>query len=361
MECQNMISGATPDKISLNNDQVIFDYAQQLGYGEFHTKIDAATGLRAIVAIHSTKRGPALGGCRLLEYASIGSAFNDAIRLGQGMTYKAAISNLPLGGGKAVILKPKIISDRTAYFQAFGKFINSLNGRYITAMDSGTLTDDMDAIYTQTPYVTGVTTQGGDPSPHTVLGVRRGIEAAIKFHLKKNTLKGIRVAIQGAGHVGHDLCKDLTRRGAIVSICDVNSETAIQTGQEFEATIVPTESIYDVDCDVFAPCALGGILNEKTIPRLKAAIVAGSANNQLAKPQDANLLHQRNILYAPDYAINAGGLIFAYAQYTKASLKEAKTRIDNIYDTLRIIFERSVTENCSTAIIADQLAIERLV
>lgn len=345
---------------TLMNDQVIFDYAQQLGYGEFHIKIDASTGLRAIIALHSTKRGPALGGCRLLEYSSIGSAFNDAIRLGYGMTYKTAISNLPLGGGKAVLLKPKIIPNRPAYFQSFGKFINSLNGRYITAVDSGTSITDMDVIASQTTYVTGTLAQGGDPSPHTTLGLRRGIEAAVKFQLKKDTLKGIRVAIQGIGHVGHNLCKELVQAGAEVTICDINQDAAIQTAKELGVALVPSEDIYDIDCDVFAPCALGGILNENTIRRLKASIVAGSANNQLAKPEDSDRLHQRNILYAPDYAINAGGVIFAYAQYSNTPFEEAQKKIENIYNTMLIIFERSKLENCPTAIIADQLAIERL-
>lgn len=355
-----MTDGEMTPQDSLFDDQVIFDYAQQLGYGEFHTKIDSETGLRAIIAIHSTKRGPALGGCRLIEYPSIGDAFNDAIRLGYGMSYKAAISNLPLGGGKSVLLKPKVITNRKAYFESFGRFVNSLNGRYITAMDSGTTTTDMDAIYTESPYVTGMTNDGGDPSPHTAFGVCRGIEAAVKFQLKRNDLKGLRVAIQGAGHVGYDLCKQLVFLGAKVTICDMNPAIATRCAVEFSAEVVDSEAIYDVDSDVFSPCALGSTLNENTIPRLKASIVAGSANNQLGKPEDGALLHERGILYAPDYAINAGGLIFAYAQYTKTSLEKAREDIGDIYNTLLIIFDRSKIENCATSLIADKLAIERL-
>lgn len=342
------------------NSQSIFDYAEKLGCSEFHIKIDPKTGLKAIIAIHNTKRGPALGGCRLLEYVSIEDAFKDAIRLARGMTYKTAVSNLPLGGGKSVLLKPKVIEDHKAYFETFGRFINSLNGRYITAMDSGTYVADMDVIATQTPYVTSTTKDGGDPSPLTALGIHRGIEAAIKFQLKKDTLKGLHIAIQGVGHVGYDLCQRLRLAGAKVTICDINENNAQACAKQFNVETVPYEAIYDIDCDVFSPCALGGILNKETIPRIKAPIIAGSANNQLATPEDGDRLQKRGILYAPDYAINAGGIIFAHAQYVQASLEEAKTNISKIYYTLLTIFERAQIEGCSPATIADEIAVERL-
>jgi len=346
---------------TLLNDQVIFNYAQELGYGRFHIKIDSKTGLRAIIAIHSTKRGPALGGCRLIKYPHIGAAFNDAMRLGYGMSYKAAISNLPLGGGKAVLLKPDEIADRTAYFTAFGKFIDSLKGEYITAVDSGTSIADMETIATQTNYVTGTASEGGDPSPLTALGVRRGIEAAVKFKLNKDNLKGIRIAIQGLGRVGYYLCKELIPLGAKIIASDVNKTLVEQYQEKFSIDTVLPENIYDVECDVFSPCALGGTLNERTIPRLTASIIAGSANNQLEKPQQGEMLHLRGILYAPDYAINAGGLIFAYAQYTHASLEKAQENVSNIYYSLMTIFERSKAENYPTAGVADEIAKERLV
>lgn len=339
------------------NDQIIFHCAQQLDYGKFHIKIDNKTGLHAIVAIHSTKRGPALGGCRLIEYPTIGAAFNDAIRLGHGMTYKAALHNLPLGGGKAVLLKPDNIPNRKAYFAAFGEFVHSLGGQYITAMDSGTVTEDMDVISTKTPYVT--CTQ--DPSPYTALGVIRGIEAAVKFRLKKDNLKGIHVAVQGLGHVGYDLCQTLIQLGANVTACDADPIRAKACAQALPIDIVSPENIYDVGCDVFSPCALGGILNDSTIHRLRMPIVAGAANNQLEKPEQGEMLHLRGILYAPDYAINAGGLIFACAQYAKTSLQTAKTHTNEIYQTLTAIFERSQTENCPTSTVADRLAEERLI
>ena len=347
-----MVSGETTSEASLLNDQIIFNYAEQLGYGRFYIKIDPATKLRAIVAIHSTKRGPALGGCRLIEYSSIGAALNDAIRLGYGMSYKAAINNLPLGGGKAVLLKPKKIPNRKAYFTAFGKFVETLNGQYITAVDSGTSIADMDIVATQTRYVTGISSAGGDPSPLTALGVRRGIEAAVKFKLNKDNLKDIRVAIQGMGRVGYSLCKELIALGAKIIACDVDQVAMKKYAQELNIKMVSPDNIYDVDCDVFSPCALGGSLNETTIPRLTAAIVAGSANNQLEKPEQGEMLHLRNVLYAPDYAINAGGLIFAYAQYIHASLTEAQARVSDIYQSLMTIFERSAVENRPTSVIA---------
>lgn len=355
-----MVNGELSSDINLFDDQIIFNYAEQLDYGKFHIKIDPKTGLRAIIAIHSTKRGPALGGCRLIEYPSIGAAFNDAIRLGHGMTYKAAISNLPLGGGKGVLLKPAKIHDRQAYFEAFGEFVDSLNGEYITALDSGTSIADMDVIATKTRYVTGMTSEDGDPSPHTALGVRLGIEAAVKFKLKRDHLKGIRIAVQGMGHVGYALCKELISLGAIVIACDADEARIEKCAKELNIETVSPENIYDVDCDVFAPCALGGILNETTIPRLTASIVAGGANNQLQKPEQGEMLHLRGILYAPDYAVNAGGLIFAYAQYMHTSLQAAQTNIGHIYHILTTIFDRSKAENCPTSYIADKIAAEQL-
>lgn len=345
---------------SLLNDQIIFNYAEELGYGKFHIKIDSETGLRAIIAIHSTKRGPALGGCRLLKYPHIGAAFNDAMRLGYGMSYKAAISDLPLGGGKAVLLKPDEIQDRTAYFKAFGKFVESLKGEYITAVDSGTSVTDMETIASQTNYVTGTSSEGGDPSPLTALGVRRGIEAAVKFKLNKDNLKGIHVAIQGLGRVGYYLCKELIPLGAKITASDIDKTLVEKYENELPIETVLPENIYDVESDVFSPCALGGTLNERTIPRLKATIIAGSANNQLERPQQGEMLHLKNILYTPDYAINAGGLIFAYAQYTHASLEKAQENVSNIYYSLMNIFERSKVENSPTSWVADEIAKERL-
>lgn len=341
-------------------DDALLRYAEELGFGELHFKFDVATGLRAIVAIHNTKRGPALGGCRCIEYPSTDAAVRDVLRLAFGMSYKNAMANLPLGGGKSVLIKPKHIVDRVAYFQAFGAFVNELNGRYITAMDSGTGTTDMDAIATQTPYVTNLSKHNGDPAPFTALGVFKGIQAAVKFKLDRSSLEGLHVAIQGVGHVGYNIAKNLHKAGAKLTICDRDQETAQHCAEEFGATIVSPEQIYSVSCDVFAPCALGAVLNDETIPQLQTTIVAGAANNQLAEPRHAQAMRDRGILYAPDYVINAGGVIFAYAEYKEASTKAAEDHIFHIHDTLLELFERAKRENRLTSDVADIIAAERL-
>jgi len=337
----------------------LFAYAEKLGFGELHVKFDQATELCAIIAIHSTKRGPALGGCRCIEYATTADAIRDALRLARGMSYKAAISNLPLGGGKTVLMKPKNIANRNAYFEAFGRFVEDLGGRYITAMDSGTEVSDMDAIARSTRHVS-TTSRGGDPGPFTALGVLRGIEAAAKHKWQRSELAGLTIAIQGVGHVGYSLARDLHKLGVKLIVCDRNEAAVARCQEEFGAQAVAAEDIYSVECDIFAPCALGAILNDQTIPLLKAKIVAGSANNQLAEPRHDVALWERDILYAPDYAINAGGLIHALAEYQQSSMEEASKHINEIHDTLLTIFERSAQERKSTGEIADIIAAERL-
>lgn len=338
----------------------LFDYAKKLGFGDIHIKFDPTSELYAIIAIHSTKRGPALGGCRCIEYHSTTDAIRDAIRLAQGMSFKAAMANLPLGGGKAVLMRPHQMTDREAYFSAFGRFVNELGGRYITAMDSGTEITDMDIISTQTNYVTTISRRNGDPAPFTALGVLRGIQAAVKFKLNRDDLVGLHIAIQGAGHVGFDLARGLHRLGATITVCDRNLIAAQRCVAEFDANIVDLHEIYKVDCDIFAPCALGAILNDETIPQIKASIVAGSANNQLAEPRHAAMLKAHDILYAPDYVINAGGVIHAYAEYAETSTEEAEKHIWGIYDTLLELFARAEQENKTTHEIADIIALERL-
>ncbi len=340
----------------------VFKYAQDLKYGELHFKIDQKTGLFAIVAIHSTKLGPAIGGCRCISYPSTSTAIVDALRLAHMMSYKAAICGLPHGGAKAVLMKPEIIFDRTAYFQAFAEFVNELNGKYVTAMDSGTNVMDMDIIATRTNFVTCTTNiDGGDPSPFTATGVRRGIEAAVKFKLNRSSLQGIHVAIQGAGHVGYFLARELIAAGARLTMADINKVHLDKCVKEFGVATVSPEDIYQVKCDVFAPCALGAILNANTIELLNTSIVAGSANNQLRDlKQDDLALFEKGILYAPDFLINAGGLIHAAATYDHASLEQAKDKIYNIYDAAMTIFERARDENKPTHYIAQIIAEERL-
>ncbi len=341
------------------NDELL-QYAESLGYGDVHMKIDAATGLRAIIAIHSTKRGPALGGCRFIEYPTTRDALRDALRLGWGMSYKAAMANLPLGGGKAVLLKTPQITDREAHFGAFGRFVNEMSGRYITAMDSGTEVSDMDVIARYTPYVASTSRNSGDPGPSTALGVLRGIFATVKFKMQRDNLEGLHVAIQGVGHVGYSLAQRLHNLGVRLSICDRNTEAAKICEKEFGAKIVSLDEIFKLDCDIFAPCAYGGIINDETIPTIKAKIIAGSANNQLAELRHGEALRKRDILYAPDYVINAGGLIEAYALYQGLSMAEAELQISHIYDTLLLIFDRAAREGKPTSQVADTIASERL-
>ena len=338
----------------------ILEYAEQLGFGDIHFYMDRKTGLRAIVAIHSTKLGPALGGCRCIEYPNFRAALQDAVRLAHGMSMKAAVSNLAYGGGKSVLVKPKVIEDRAAYFQSFGKFVDNLNGRYITAMDSGTDQPDMDNISKQTSYVSCVSMEDGDPSPYTAIGVLRSIEAAVKFHFGRDDLDGLHVAIQGVGHVGYHLAKDLHDRGVKLTVCDRNKEQLEKCQREFGATVVSTDDIYNVDCDVFSPCALGGVLDDVNIPKIKAEIIAGSANNQLESPEHGQQLWDKNILYIPDYVANAGGLIRACAEYEGKGPDAVADDIVNIYDSVMGVLDRSQTENKATNFIADQIAHERL-
>lgn len=339
----------------------LFRYAERLNYGELHIKVDSETHLRAIVAIHNLKRGPAIGGLRFIHYDTTDEAIVDVLRLGRMMSYKAAIHNLPHGGAKSVIIKPKHYNRETC-LEKFGEFVESLGGSYITAMDSGTSAEDMDVIARRTRYVTCTTgsDSSGDPSPLTALGVRRGIEAAVKFKLQRDSLEGIHVAVQGAGHVGHALLKELHDRGAVLTVCDVNQRLIERAADEFNATIVSTDQIYDVKADVFAPCALGAILNLKTIPRLRVSIVAGSANNQLAHAHHGQVLHDRGILYAPDFVINAGGLIHVAVVYDHGNLERSQRQIEDIYFTTLEIMERARAEDRPTSEIALQMAEEKL-
>lgn len=337
-------------------------YAEFLGYGDLHFKIDTKTGLKAIVAINNLKRGPAIGGCRMVPYQTMDKAVEDALRLGYMMSYKAAINLLPHGGAKSVIIRPKVIKDREAFFEKFGEFVNELGGRYITAVDSGTTPAEMDIIARRTPFVTCTTASGidSDPSPSTALGVRRGIEAAVKFKLGKDTLEGIHVAIQGVGQVGYYLAQDLHQRGARLTVADINTAHVERAVKEFGAAVVAPDQIYDVAADVFSPCALGAVLNLNTINRLKASIVAGSANNQMSHRHYGSVMHERGILYAPDFLINAGGLIVVAVLYDKGDMQKCIEQINNIYFTVYDIFERSAVENRATSEIAENLAKERL-
>ncbi|KTD46095.1 Glu/Leu/Phe/Val dehydrogenase [Legionella quinlivanii] len=347
------------DAVSPIHDDFL-EYALGHGFGEVHFKVDSATGMKAMVAIHNTKLGPALGGCRFIEYPNTQSAIYDAMRLARGMSYKAASVNLPLGGGKAVIIKPAGNYDREAYLHAFGEFVNDLGGRYITALDSGTELRDMDIIAQHTPYVASLSSHNGDPSPSTAKGVLRGIQAAVEFKLGKSSLSGLHVAIQGLGHVGFLLARHLHEQGAILSVSDVNPEVVERAVKEFGATAVSTDVIHKLPCDVFAPCALGAIINDMSIGQLQTTIIAGAANNQLAHSYHGQLLHEKGILYAADYVINAGGLIFAASKYLHTPEDLVNQQIDSIRTHLLEIFSRSQRENQPTSVIADTIAQEKL-
>lgn len=352
--------------IEIMNDTIpttaddIFNYAQSHGFGELHFKIDPETGMKAIIAIHNTKLGPALGGCRFIEYENTASAIYDAMRLARGMSYKSACVNLPLGGGKAVIIKPKGFYDRNAYFHAFGKFVAELNGRYITALDSGTILTDMDIIAEHTPHVASLSNYDGDPSPFTAQGVFRGIEAAVQFKLKRSSVEGLHVAVQGLGHVGFLLCQHLFEAGARLTVADINEDRVLQACQKFKAQAIPTDQIHKMPCDVFSPCALGGIINDAMLSQCQTMIIAGAANNQLAHTYHGQQCHEKGILYAPDYVINAGGLIYAASKYLHLSNDKAQQQIFGIAETLTTIFERATIENRPTSEIADQIAKEKL-
>lgn len=338
----------------------VFQYAKELGYGELHIKMDQKTGLFAIIAIHSTTLGPALGGCRCIPYSSTNAAIRDALRLAQSMTYKAAITGLPLGGGKSVLIKPDNIADRQTYFEIFGQFIETLGGRYITAMDSGTNPEDMDAIAKHTKHVTGKSSNYGDPSPFTARGVFRAIQAAIQYKLGKESLQGLHIAIQGAGHVGFYLAQELHKLGVKLTMTDINEKTLQRCVEQFNATVVKPDEIYGVECDLFAPCALGAIINDDTIPQFKTEIIVGAANNQLAEPRHGQILLERGILYGPDYVVNAGGLVCACAEYLHTPLDEIHRQADRIYDTSLAIFDRAEKADRPTSIVADEIAEEKI-
>jgi leucine dehydrogenase len=311
--------------------------------------------LYAIVAIHSTRLGPALGGCRCLTYGSVDAAVRDAIRLARGMSYKAALSGLALGGGKAVLMRPDQIPDRGAYFEAFGAFVEDLGGRYITSVDSGTGVQDMDAIAHRTSHVTATSTDrggSGNPSPTTALGVCIGIEAAARWTLKRSGLEGLHVAIQGVGHVGYELARLLHERGARLTVSDHNPESCEACADQFHARVVAPESIYQVNAEVFSPCALGGVLNAKSIPQLRVAIVAGAANNQLATPEDGARLFRAGILYAPDYVVNAGGLMHV----APVSGPDIRSKVQVIEARLTQIFQLSAEEGRQPEKVANSLA-----
>ena len=339
----------------------VFDHVEFDNHESVHYFHDADTGLRAIVAVHSTALGPGAGGTRRWVYNNDEDALTDVLRLSRGMTYKNAVAGLKLGGGKAVILASDDAPKSPELFRTFGRFINSLSGRYITAEDVGCSVEDMRYVHEETKFVTGLPQSGndagGDPSPWTALGCFEGIEAAAEARLGADSLKGLRVAVQGVGHVGFYLCKLLHEAGAELFVSDVNKEHLKITLDAVPATVVPPPELLFADVDVLAPCALGNILTSTTIPKIKAKIIAGGANNQLSTPADGMRLAERDILYAPDYVINAGGIINVAAQYYGNSSKDdVRADVGRIKDRLKKIFEQAKETGRPTNELADELA-----
>lgn len=341
----------------------IFEYLQKYDYEQLIFCHDAASGLKAIICIHDTTLGPALGGCRMWTYASEEDAIVDALRLARGMTYKAAAAGLNLGGGKTVIIGDPKKDKNEAMFRALGRYIQSLGGRYITAEDVGTTVADMDIIHQETDYVTGVSPEfgsSGNPSPVTAYGVYVGMKAAAKVAFGSDSLAGKTVAVQGVGSVGYHLCKHLHEEGAKLIVTDINPENVKRAVEEFGAQAVGADEIYAVDCDIFSPCALGGILNDETLPKLKAKVIAGSANNQLKEERHGDRIHEMGIVYAPDYVINAGGLINVADELEGYNRERALKKVETIYDNLMKVFEIAKRDNIPTYKAADRMAEERI-
>ncbi|WP_342581349.1 Glu/Leu/Phe/Val dehydrogenase dimerization domain-containing protein [Ureibacillus sp. FSL W7-1570] len=341
----------------------IFKYMEKYDYEQLIFCHDKNSGLKAIIAIHDTTLGPALGGARMWPYKSEEEAIEDALRLARGMTYKNAISGLNLGGGKTVIIGDPAKDKNEEMFRALGRFIQSLNGRYITAEDVGTTVEDMDLIYEETDYVTGISpTYGssGNPSPVTAYGVYLGMKASAKEAFGDDSLRGKRIAVQGLGNVAYHLCKHLHEEGAKLIVTDINQDRVKRAVDEFGAEAVEPEDIYKQEVDIFSPCALGAIINDETIPQLKAKVIAGSANNQLKESRHGQILHEKGIVYAPDYVINAGGVINVADELYGYNRERAMKRVEMIYDSLTKIFRMSKEENIPTYLAANRLAEERI-
>jgi leucine dehydrogenase len=338
----------------------LFDTIAGMGHEQLVVCNDNSTGYRGIIAIHSTTLGPALGGTRFWQYASDDDAIVDALRLARGMTYKNAVAGLNLGGGKSVIIGNNKTVDREMIFRAHGRFVESLGGRYITAEDVGTSTADMDFVHMETKNVSGLAGRSGDPSPVTAHGVFRAIQASAKERWGSDDLSTRTVSVQGAGHVGYYLAKELHGAGAKLIVTDIDQERVKHVVAEFGARAVGPDEIYGVQADIFAPCALGGIINDKTIPQLKVQIVCGAANNVLLEERHGTALEEKGILYTPDYVANAGGVINVYSELAGWSSARAFRKADEIYETALTVFKIAKSDKVPTYVAADRLAEQRI-
>jgi len=339
----------------------VFNHPEFDQHEAVHQAFDAKTGLATIIAIHSTALGPAAGGCRRWEYADSADALTDVLRLSRGMTYKTAIAGLPFGGGKAVILAHPDAPKTPELFAAYGRTVDSLGGRYITAEDVGMTVADMHEVARHTQHVSGLAQEGqaagGDPSPWTALGVFHGIQAAVRARLQQDSLKGLRIAVQGVGNVGFNLCGLLHEAGATLLVADVNDANLKRVADAMPVTVVAPADILFSDVDVLAPCALGHLFDVDTIARLKAPVIAGGANNQLATEADGERLRERGILYAPDYVINGGGIISVSHEHRGGSTaSEVRADVEKIPQRLDTIFARAESEGRATNDIANDMA-----
>jgi len=341
-----------------------FDAPELNHHEEVVFAYDEETGLKAIIAVHDTSLGPALGGCRVWNYESEDEALRDVLRLSEGMTYKSALAGLNLGGGKAVIIGRVRDIGNEAAFRAYGRIVDSLGGRYVTAEDVNTTPQMMEWVHEETEYVAGLSPElggSGDPSPFTAYGVFAGIKSAANKAYGSDSLEGKTIAVQGLGHVGLYLVEHLSKAGAKIIVTDIKEERIQEVLKLKHVTSVAPDDIYDVDMDIYAPCALGSTVNDDTIDRLKCQVIAGAANNVLADyEKHGNILLERGVLYAPDYAINAGGVINVYGELEGYNEKRSYARVNHIYSILQDIFTLSETEHIPTMDAADALAEDRI-
>jgi len=351
-------------KETMSSMNPVFEPMSELGHEQVVFCHDHETGLKAIIAIHNTVLGPALGGTRMWKYENESEALRDVLRLSRGMTYKASISGLNLGGGKAVIIGDSRKDKSEAMLRRFGKFINNLNGKYITAEDVGTSTRDMEYLKMETNYVTGLPESmggGGDPSPVTAYGVYMGMKAAAKQAWGSESLAGKKIVVQGIGHVGENLVKNITKEGAKVYIIDLNQEALKRISGETKAEVLSDLDFFDMDMDIYAPCALGATLNTENINRLKCTVIAGAANNQLAEESlHGQMITDKGITYAPDFLINAGGLINVYSELTGYNRQRAMQQTEKIYDFTLDILKKAAEDKIPTYLSASRLAEKRI-
>ena len=336
------------------------DSPRVAGYEEVWLASDPDASYRAILAIHNTHHGPALGGTRLMPYADDDAALTDVLRLSRGMTYKCAAANIPLGGGKSVILEPPNGYDRAALLRAHGRAVESLNGRYVTSVDIGTGPEDMVIVRETTTHVTGLPHELGDPSPVTARGVVCAMEAAQYVRTSSRELRGVYVAVQGCGHVGKSLALQLHALGARLIVCDASRDRAAAVAAQCEAEVVSSDDIYDAPVDIYAPCATGATLNARTIPQLKARTVAGAANNQLETSQDGDALRTRGITYVPDFIANAGGAIYLCRVLAGWTDAETDAAVESIFDSSVEVLRRAEQEGISAQTAAERVVEARL-